>query len=100
MLGQTTKNDLSFNHAEVDHGALLTVARLAFFYGRERCEKHLGNLIRPPGNGRVCLYTDAQYLAKDANNLAVIAETLYTLEESLTREELEIVNKPPVPPEE
>lgn len=99
MLGQTTKNDLSFNHAEVDHGALLTVASLAFFYGKERVSRHLEKLYRPE-KGIKCWYMNAQYLAQDANNLAVIAETLYTLEESLTREELVIVNKPEVPPEE
>jgi len=97
-LGDHTKNDLSFNLAKLDHGAMLTTARLAMGYSMENIRRCLDKLTFP--NRKGCYDLDAQRLAKEAGNLAIITETCYTLEESLTREELEIVNKPEVPPEE
>lgn len=100
-LGQTTKNDLSFNLAKLDHGAMLTTAQMAMHLLEERCESHLRRLHErhDKRKGPRCYYLDAQYLVKTANTLAIAAETCYTLEESLTRDELEIVNKPEVPSE-
>ena len=91
-----TKSYLSHGIAKVDHAALLTTARLAFGYAKERVGRHLDRLTFPSPTLKGCFYLETQYLAKEAANLVTVAETLYVLEGSLEREEFEIVNKPVV----
>ncbi len=90
---QVTKNDLSFNHTTLDYQALHRTAVIAFAHTRNEIERYLHETHEI---GRTNFSSTAGYILKEAEQLAVVAETLHTLEEGLTREELEIVNKPEV----
>lgn len=96
-----TKCDLSYNSTKLDHQALLSVARIATGHCIENVSNHLADLrdkvIRDDITG---IHLSAYWLAGEAGQLAVSAEVLATLMGSLSREELEIVNKPEVKEEE
>ena len=95
-LGTYTKNDLCGNHTKLDYQALLRVAAIAFGHSIEQIHQEYSILRQYPPCSNVELFSHAEYLHKEAGKLAVIAETLATLQEGLDREELEIVNKPEV----
>jgi len=95
---EATKNDLSFNSTKLDYLALLKTARIAFAHTRNDLDRYLGRThdFNPTPN-----YASlAGRIKEEADQLVVAAETMHTLEEGLTREELEVVNKPEVKKEE
>ena len=89
-----TQNDLSFNSTKLDYKALLTTAEIAFAHSREEINRHLSSLYKYPLEG--CFYLEAEHIEWEAKSLHIISETMYTLREGLTRQDLEIVNKPEV----
>lgn len=89
-----TKNDLSYNSTKLDYMALIQTAESAYASLLTSINKHSGILWETSDN--VKRYLEAGYLERDANQLVIIAETLSTLKEGLTREELIIVNKPEI----
>ena len=95
---QVTKNDLSYDQTKLDYQAMLTTAEVAFAGLRENIRHHLDKLSEYPLTG--CFYLTTGYIASDAKYLNIIAETLHTLREGLTRHELEVVNKPEVKEEQ
>ncbi len=86
-----TKNDLCFNEVTLDYQALLQVAEVAFSHCKEEIREQLRKLDYPR---KSCYYLNAGWLLREAKFLSVAAETLYTLENGLSREELKVVNKP------
>ena len=91
---QATKNDLSYNQTKLDYQALLDTAEIAFANTREELNKNLHSLYEHPLKG--CFYLTTSRVETLAKQLNTVAETLYTLRGGLTREELEVVNKPEV----
>lgn len=91
MLGEHTENDLSYNHTKLDYMAMKATAEIALGHSCEAISKHLTKLRQRPVGTHT--YLHAQWLLREAQALAVVAETLVTLTEGLSREELEIVNK-------
>ena len=86
-----TQNDLSYDEAKLDYQALLATSRIAVGHCTEEIYKHLSNLRAiPPNKPRP---SSAEWLLREANQLAVAAETMYTLEEGLQRSNIIIVNK-------
>ena len=91
---QVTKNDLSYDQTRLDYQALLTTAEFAFAHGKDTLHRYLQELDRYPLTG--CFYLTTDYMASEITYLNIVAETLYTLREGLTRHELEVVNKPEI----
>ncbi len=89
-----TKHDLSFNSTSLDYMALLKTAEIAFALSKREVGRHMNTLSMYPLKS--CFYLDAQWLEDEAKHLSIAAETLYTLREGLSREELKVVNKPEV----
>lgn len=91
---KVTKNDLSFNKTELDYQAMLTTSKIAFAHVRNKLEDYLHQThdIKP----RFSYASLASRIEEEAEQLLVVAETMYTLEEGLTREELMVVNKPEI----
>ena len=90
----TTKNNLSMDEVELDYAAMLRTADVAFSNAREAISRHLNKLQEYPLSG--CFYIDAQELERQARALTIVAETLYTLRNGLTRPVATIVNKPEI----
>jgi len=90
---EVTKNDLCSNSATLDYQALLRTAQSAYKLGLEEVSRHLSVLHRFPPCGNTERYLHAGWLAQEAKTLVVVAETLSTLLEGLTREEISIVNR-------
>ena len=88
---QDTKNDLSFNRAELDYAALITTAQVAYHHCLNEIDRYREALRRPSSNSS--RYLDAGWLCREADNLVIVAETLATLLGGLEREEIEVVNK-------
>lgn len=89
-----TKNDLSYNQTKLDYLALLKTARIAFAHTRNDLDRYLGqtHAFNPTPN-----YASlAGRIKQEADELVIAAETMHTLEEGLSREELEVINKPEV----
>lgn len=90
---QATENDLSSNKVVLDYLELIKTARVAVRYSLEALSERLGdwrNLKRKPTN------LNAEWLLQDASALATSTAMLHYLEEGLTREEVEVVNKPEI----
>ena len=89
-----TEHDLSYNSTKLDYQALLRTARIAFAHTRNELNRHLHQTheFNPiPDYAHL-----ARLINEEAEQLVIAAETMHTLKEGLTREELEIVNKPKV----
>ena len=91
-----TKHDLSYDHAELDYGALLKTARIAFHALLLNIEEHSSKCH---SGDITCRYLEAGWLYQDAKELTIVAETLSTLEGGLTRSQIEIINKPKQEPD-
>jgi len=91
---EVTKNDLSYDQAKLDYQALLTTARVAYY---ELLENIYGyyNKLRDT-HDTTSYYLNASRLAREANHLVIVGETLATLQGGLERSVIEIVNKPEV----
>lgn len=89
-----TKHDLSYNKTSLDYMALIQTAESAYASLLHTMGREISTLSDNPDNVR--RYLEADYLKRNANQLVIIAETLSTLKEGLTREELIIVNKPAI----
>lgn len=90
-----TKNDLSAGKVKLDYQALLVTARAGFQYCKELLDQEIKHL-EDIGYSAPGLYLTAGRVAHLGQELTIIAKTLVTLEGGLTREEVEIVNKPPI----
>jgi len=86
-----TKNDLSYNEAKLDYRALLDTATIAFAHTRNEIERlvHRTHDLNPHTN----YASVARQLLDEAKRMAVAAETMHTLQEGLTRENILIINK-------
>lgn len=92
-MNQSTKNDLSYNHADLDYLELIKTARIAVSYSLEAVSERLRDwrdLKKKPTN------LNAEWFLQDATALAISTAMLHYLEEGLIREEVVIVNKPEV----
>ena len=90
---ETTQNDLSYNHASLDYLELIKTARIAVKYSLEAVSERLRDwrdLKKKPTN------LNAEWFLQDATALAISTAMLHYLEEGITREEIEILNKPEV----
>ncbi len=89
-----TKHDLSFNQVKLDYQALLRTSIIAFAHTRNEIARltHDTYSLKPA----LSLHHTARLIAEEADKMVVAAETMDTLEEGLTREELEVINKPEV----
>lgn len=87
-----TQNDLSFNKTELDYLALLRTSEIAFAHTRNELDKYLHQThdITP----RLAYDFLARLILGEAEELVIAAETMHTLREGLSREELLVVNKP------
>jgi len=92
-----TDNDLSFNYAELDYEAMVQTAELAFSRLRDNVSSELGKLYPcgplSPKETRN-LKNAIDNLAREANFLVTVAETLQTLYGMQEREAVKIVNHP------
>lgn len=86
-----TRNDLSYNRAELDYQALLSTSQIAYSHCLEEIGRYLAELrsIKLLHHS----YLTAQWLAREAEHLVIAAETMDTLLGGLKREEIVIVNK-------
>lgn len=91
-----TKNDLSYNHSKLDFKAMAKTARIAFGAKLNEIHQRTENLMRLMEYTGADTYLEAQWIADAAIGLSIAAETMHTLENAKVREEIEIVNKPPV----
>ena len=89
-----TQNDLSCNQTKLDYLAMVKTSRVAFAHIRNELDRYLHQTheIKP----QLGLDFLAKLIKEEANELVIAAETMHTLEGGLSREELEIVNKPEV----
>lgn len=85
-----TQNDLCANEAKLDYQAMLTTSKIAYAHCIEEIGRHLSDMrqLKPA----FLPYLSAQWLAREAEQLVIAAETMHTLEEGLTRETITIVN--------
>lgn len=89
-----TKNDLSYDQTKLDYQAMLTTAQIAFSHTREEINRHIHNTYNI--SGKVNYSLEAKWIKEEADKLAIIAETMDTLQGGLTRSQIEVVNKPEV----
>ena len=91
---QATMNDLSHNSTKLDYQAMLKTARIAFAHTRNELDKYLHQTheIKP----HLSYAHIARIIKEEADQLVIAAEVMDTLEGGLSREELEVVNKPEV----
>jgi len=89
-----TKNDLSYNSTKLDYQALVTTSKIA--YGKLLISIYRQYRLLQETESNTKRYLEAKYLKDDAIQLVIVAETLSTLLEAESREELVIVNKPEV----
>lgn len=94
-----TKNDLCADKVTLDYQAMLDASKIAYSHCIREVERHLAEL-RSVGvitaKPSFLPYLSAQWLAKEAEQLVIAAETMYTLEAGLSRSQLEVVNKPEI----
>lgn len=90
-----TKNDLSFNSTKLDYKALVQTARIAYGQLLYTIFREYSLLQETQDNAKRWL--EAGYLKSHSAQLAIVAETLSTLLEAESREELIVVNKPEIP---
>jgi len=91
---QDTENDLSYDSTKLDYQAMLMTSKIAYSACLREIRKHHRDMtsFKPP----FIPYLSARWLADEAKYLVIVAETMYTLEEGLSRSQLEVVNKPDV----
>ena len=91
---EATKNDLSYNSTKLDYLALVRTSKIAFAHTRNELDRYLNQTheIKP------CFsYSHlARIIKEEADQLIIAAEVMDTLEGGLSREKLEVVNKPEV----
>lgn len=88
---RNTMNDLSFNHAKLDHEAMVRTAEIAFGKLIEDIGDHISKLRNYSAKShRASLRSE--WLEGDARKLVIVAETLDTLYGCRFRDEIEIVN--------
>lgn len=88
---EATKNDLSYDCAELDYDALITTARVAYFHSLNEIYRRQRILQCTDNNTE--RHLEAGWLLGEAKNLVIVAETLSTLLEGLKRTTIKIVNK-------
>jgi hypothetical protein len=91
---QATKNDLSYNLTKLDYKALVQTSEIA--YGQLLNTIYKEYCVLQGTSDNTKRWLEAGYLKNHAIQLAIVAETLSTLIEGLSREELIVVNKPEV----
>ena len=86
-----TQHDLSYNHTKLDYQALLRTAKIAYALTRNE----IARLIHQTYDLKPALTHDhiARLLFDESERMVIAAETMHTLEDGLSRRELEIVNK-------
>ncbi len=86
---QQTKFDLDAETLKLDYDALVSVAQIAFVYTRERLSRRVEEDFRKVHG--IPTSTDAEFLLRDAENLARSTTALHYLTEGRDREEKVIV---------
>lgn len=99
-MDKVTKNDLSFDEAKLDFEALWKTAAHALQLSADRVRYYEGKICGPLGSPDNSFTLNAQWLAEEANQLAVIADTLDTINGVRVRHRLKIINRPKIQPEE
>lgn len=91
---EKTQHNLYCNKTKLDYQALLSTSKIAYSHCIEEIGRYMDELrsMQPS----LLPYLTAQRLAREAEQLVIAAETMYTLEQGISREELVVVNKPPV----
>lgn len=86
-----TKYDLCSDTVALDYSELERTAKIAVRYSLEALSQRLGKWhdIKPRLTS-----VDAEWMLQNAQALATATTTLYYLEEGLTREVVEVVNRP------
>ena len=96
---EKTKHDLSFDSTKLDFEALTQTAAIAYASTRRHVENALGKLqrmLKSEEYENAGFPLKAQWLAEDAERLAIAASTYYTLLCAKSRKEISIINKPQV----
>lgn len=93
---EKTQNDLSYNKTKLDYQAMLKTAYVAYGRCLQQIERHLSELRDWPTRPTLLPHLSAKWLEDEAKTLTIVAETMYTLQEGLSREEPVVVNKPEV----
>jgi len=90
-----TKNDLSHNEVKLDLNALLTTAQVAFYSRFNAIREEINELdnLYFNGNSGIRRYILANNIANLSKSLPILAETLHTLEEGRSRENIVLVNE-------
>jgi DNA-binding transcriptional ArsR family regulator len=100
-----TKNDLCADVAKLDFEAMIFTANMAVGLLIESISRHLSEVrearvseVRKDmeGKNNIRMYLRADDIRRDAVALSTCAATLATLNESRTREKLEVVNREPM----
>ena len=88
---EVTKNDLSYNEAKLDYQAMLLTSRIAYAKCLDGIYKHYRDMrsLEPVFLPQL----SAGWLLEEARRLAIVAETMETLEGGLIRENIIVVNK-------
>lgn len=93
---KSTKNDLSFNKAELDFQAMLKTAAVAFGQVKESLHRELALIENTHFNERRVSSVYLETFKNLAESFAIVGETYNTLLEATKRENLTIINKPEV----
>jgi len=92
---RATKNDLSYDLAEIDYQALLITAQYAVGELTEKCADHIDKIRRTAfTKDGTSLRLNASNLKQAAIGLEICADTLATLEGVLENRRIEDVNLP------
>jgi len=93
-----TKNDLSYDKANLDYQAMFSTSRIAYAHCLEEIGRHLSDMRQLSPSHSPDL--SAGWLATEARQLTTAAETMRTLEGGLTRGTITITNKPMIKEEQ
>ena len=91
MMDNPTKNNLDAEEAKVDYEALVRTARIALYNTITNMERYLRNIQDPQDS--TMMYMNASWAKREAEQLAVCADTLAVLVEGAKRK-IVLVNLP------
>ena len=96
-----TQNDLSANTVKLDYQSLVRTAKIAVGRSMNGIEEYQGKLHDDLGKGYgVGIKLHSDWLAREAERLALACNTLATLLGAETRGNVTVINLPEVPAEE
>jgi len=100
-MDKVTKNSLSHDEAKLDFEALWASVSTAFRLTLDRIQNYTDSFLRLKLNDPDTFFTpNSLRLVDEAGRLAVIAETLDTINGARIRHRLKIINRPKIQQEE